>query len=162
MNVLVFEVAGRRFAVPASDVQELVRAVAIVPLPGAPPIVEGVIDLRGTIVAVLDFRARFGLPPDALDPAQQLLILVDGARRVVFRIDRALGLESANDESIAAAAPIAVGSRLVAGVVALADGLAVIHDVRSFLDQSEQSSLEGALRAAAPLALAQAHDAAHR
>ena len=149
MKVIVFEVAGRRFAVPARDVQELVRAVAIVPLPGAPPIVEGVIDLRGTILAVLDVRARFALPSSPLDPTHQLLVLVDGARRVVFRIDRALGLECPTDESIASAAHVSVGSRLVAGVVALAGGLALIHDVRTFLDEGERFSLDGAIGAQA-------------
>lgn len=149
MNVLLFEVAGRRFAVPADDVQELARAVTILPLPGAPAVVEGVIDLRGAILAVLDFRARFALPPKPLDPADQLLVLVDGADRVVFRIDRALGLESPSDGSIADASRLPVGNRLVTGVVTLADGLAFIHDVRAFLDDGERSSLEGALHAQA-------------
>jgi purine-binding chemotaxis protein CheW len=62
LQVLVFEVAGRRYGLPADDVQELLRAVSIVPLPRAPAVVEGVINLRGKVVPVLDVRGRFRLP----------------------------------------------------------------------------------------------------
>src|SRR5262249_18625738 len=69
LDVVVFEVHGRQYALPAGQVRELVRAVALVPLPGAPAVVEGVFNLRGKVVPVLDIRGRFGLPPRALDPA---------------------------------------------------------------------------------------------
>jgi purine-binding chemotaxis protein CheW len=52
MDVLVFEVGGVRCALPAPEVREIVRAVTIVPLPKAPPIVEGLINLRGDLWGV--------------------------------------------------------------------------------------------------------------
>jgi purine-binding chemotaxis protein CheW len=48
MDVLVFQVGGVRYALPAPQVREVVRAVTIVPLPKAPPIIEGLIRSGGS------------------------------------------------------------------------------------------------------------------
>jgi purine-binding chemotaxis protein CheW len=58
-ELLIFEIGASRFGLPSADVREVLRAVTIVPLPGAPPIVEGLINVRGRIVPVLDIRRRF-------------------------------------------------------------------------------------------------------
>ena len=79
--LLTFEIADRRFALPARLVQEVVRAVAFSPLPKSPPIIEGVINYRGTLVPVLGTRQRFGLAPLPLAPDQHLLVAVLGTRR---------------------------------------------------------------------------------
>ena len=50
MDVLVFHLNAQRYGLPVADVQEVVRAVAVAPLPKAPRIVEGVIDVRGRLV----------------------------------------------------------------------------------------------------------------
>src|SRR5436309_14010618 len=71
-EVLIFEVGSQRYGLPAAGVRELVRAVTVTPLPRAPAIVEGVIDLRGTIVPVLDIRARFRLPAKPPEPPHHL------------------------------------------------------------------------------------------
>jgi chemotaxis signal transduction protein len=91
IEILAFEVAGRRFALPAHQVRELVRAVAILPVPDAPSI-EGVIDVRGEIVPVLDVRARYRLPAKGPDSADQLILATAANRMVAIRVDRALGL----------------------------------------------------------------------
>jgi purine-binding chemotaxis protein CheW len=137
-EILVFEIDGRRFALPASSVRELVRAVAIVPLPMAPPIVEGVIDLRGQVVPVVDIRPRLGLEPRPVEPADHLIIARSRGRLVALRVDRAL-------ELVATAAdgrePGAAGSPRVAR---LADGLAPILDPEALWTGPEAEAL-GAL-----------------
>src|SRR5205085_11996004 len=86
-DVLVFEVAGRRFGLPAAAVKEVVRAVALAPLPKAPAVVEGVINLRGTVVPVLDIRGRFRLPQKPLAPSDQLIIARTGPRLAALHVD---------------------------------------------------------------------------
>src|SRR5881296_2430916 len=77
-EVLVFEVGGQKYALPTADVRELVRAVAITPLPAAPAVIEGVVDVRGRVLPVLDVRARFRLPPKALDPSDHFIVASAG------------------------------------------------------------------------------------
>jgi hypothetical protein len=88
--ILVFEIGGRRFGLPAAEVRELLRAVTILPLPLAPDVVEGIINVRGTVVPVLDIRARLRLPAKAAEPSDHLIVVEPGGRPVVLRIDRAL------------------------------------------------------------------------
>ncbi len=71
----MFELDGARFGVPERDVVAISRAVLIAPLPRAPAIVEGVVDLHGAIVPVLDVRARFGLPPLALSASDHFVFV---------------------------------------------------------------------------------------
>jgi purine-binding chemotaxis protein CheW len=148
MDLVVFDVAGLRYALPAGQVAEVVRAVTIVPLPGAPPIVEGVIDVRGSLVPVLDFRARFRLPPKPVAHTDHLLLASVERGLVAIRADRALDLVSVAEADVRDARAIAPGSGLVAGVATLPDGLVVVHDLRAFLDDAEHGALERALVAA--------------
>src|SRR5689334_4506958 len=93
LESLVFTLAAERFALPLRDVHQVLRAVAIRGLPGAPRVVEGVIDLRGELLPVLDLRARFALGQKLLAPSDHLLIAQAGARKVALRVDQVLGLE---------------------------------------------------------------------
>ncbi|MGH7589840.1 MAG: chemotaxis protein CheW [Gemmatimonadales bacterium] len=142
---LVFEVAGRRLALPASALHEVVRAVAITPLPKAPPIVEGVVNVRGTLVPALDIRQRFGLPGVPVAPGQHLLIARAGSRTVALRVDRALDLIAVDKSAIASAARVAPGAEYVAGIAKLPDGVLVIHDLERFLSLDEAADIDAAL-----------------
>ena len=147
-DLLVFALGEHRFALAASSVVEVVRVVAAAALPGAPAIVEGVINARGTLVPVLDIRARFGLRPAAIDADQHLILARAGARLVALRVDRALELMSVPAEAIEPTERVAPGVPLVKGCARLADGLLVIHDLDRFLSLDEGTALDAAFSAA--------------
>src|ERR1051325_3715596 len=149
-HLLTFEVAAKRLALSSECVHEVVRAVAIAALPKAPPVVEGVINLRGTLVPVLDLRQRFTLPSAQLAPEQHLIIAQAGTRLVALRVDRALHLVVVDVDAIESAARIAPGTEYVAGIAKLADGLLVIHDLERFLSLDEGARVDAALAGAAP------------
>lgn len=146
--LLLLALDDRRFALPIGAVRETVPAVAVTPLAGAPGVVEGVIDVRGTATPVLDLRARFGLPPRPVSPDQHLVLALAGERPVALRVDRALDVVAAGD---AATTPAGAGDpamRHLAGVVHLDDGLVLIADLAAFLAQGEAEALDDALAAA--------------
>ena len=139
-EVLAFEVGDRRYALPASRVRELFRAVAIEPLPGAPPIVEGIIDVRGEVVPVLDVRSRFGLPPAPQSPSDILILAWVGSRTVALRVDRVVDLVRLEPEQFDDLRGIVPGVRDLSGVARLADGLLLIQDLRALLADAEGSA----------------------
>lgn len=147
-DLLVFALGEHRFAVPASSVVEVVRVVASAALPGAPAIVEGVINVRGALVPVLDIRARFGVPPISVDPEQHLIIARAGRCTVALRVDRALDLTTVAEDAVEAVERVAPGTPLVAGVARLPDGVLVIHDLDRFLALDEAVQLDAAIGAA--------------
>jgi len=142
---LVFALEAQRFALPAEVVVEVARVVASSPLPGAPEIVEGAINVRGTIVPVLDVRARFGLPAADVDPDQHLILARAGRRVVALRVDHALALVAIPEDAYEPVERVAPGTPLVAGVARLPDGVLVIHDLERFLSLDEGARLDVAV-----------------
>lgn len=150
-GLLTFALEGQVLALPVGTVAETVRAVAVTPLPTAPPIVEGVINVRGRVVPVLDIRQRLGLPSRALDPNQHFIIATAGPRLVALRVDHALDVVTVSAEAIASAALVPVAPHVV-GIATLADGLAVIHDLDRFLALDEARLMDAALESAGGIA----------
>lgn len=149
-DLLTFALGGQTFALAAESVVEVTRLVAVALVPGAPAIVEGVINVRGTLVPVVDVRGRFDIPPVGLDPDQHLIVANAGSRRVALRVDRALDFLSVPDDAVEPVERVAPGgTRLVAGLARLPDGVLVIHDLERFLSLDEARQLDAALGAAA-------------
>lgn len=147
MEVLLVEVEGQRFAIPSADVRELFRCVTVRPLPRPLAIIEGIINVRGTIVPVLDLRARFCLEARAPAHTDHLILAMAGPRPVALRADRAVELVRLAPGEVEDARDLLPGLHTVAGVMKRPEGLVLIHDLRTFLSQAESSSLDEALTA---------------
>jgi len=142
LAVLIFGLAGERCALPARDVREVVRAVLPARLPKAPPIVAGVINLRGELIPVLDVRRRFRLPPRFISPDDHIIVATAGDRVVGFAVDRALELVQIPVAEVHAASEVAAGVEHVAGIARLPDGLLVIYDLDAFFSTDEAFALD--------------------
>lgn len=91
-----FRVGEADYVIPATQVLHLEAYEGATRVPGAPPYVAGLVQVRGRVVAVIDLRARFGFAPAAPGPDRRVVVvqvgsrvaglLVDSAREVV-RID---------------------------------------------------------------------------
>jgi purine-binding chemotaxis protein CheW len=145
VDVLPFELAGHRFGLLVADVHEVLRAVTVSPLPRAPSAVLGVINVRGLLVPVYDVRGRFGLPPRALQLADSLIVVHDGARPAAIVAEWVRGLASVPSERIDACRLQTGDAQYVKGVARLDDGNLIIYDLRAFLTHAEQTELDLAL-----------------
>ncbi len=143
--VVVFELNEHRYALPLTDVREVLAIPAIVPLPKAPTIVEGVVNIRGVVVPVMDIRARFRLPAQPPHPADHLLVARAGARLVALRVDQVLGLELIDPHDTQDAAAITPRTEYLVGVARQRDGLVMLQDLGAFLADAEASDLDDAL-----------------
>ncbi|MBC7790183.1 MAG: chemotaxis protein CheW [Anaerolineae bacterium] len=126
-------------------VREIVRAVAISALPEAPPIVAGVINVRGAIVPVLDMRARFGVEPRQLRPSEHFIIVEGDQRPVALRVDRAVEMAQVEDAEVERVTGVAGATPYVVGALKMPDGLVLIHDPRAFLSEAESIALNTAI-----------------
>jgi purine-binding chemotaxis protein CheW len=145
VQLLVFELETLRIALPVATVQEVVRAVAISPLPQAPPVIEGVINLRGVLVPAFDLRRRFGLPPRPLSPQHHLIFAYAGPRLAALRVDRAVDLIAVAPSDIQSAEEIVPAAGYGAAIARLPDGLIVVHDLERFLSPLEADQVDAAL-----------------
>jgi purine-binding chemotaxis protein CheW len=145
---LIFAVGGRRYGLCARDVRELVRAVAIVALPLAPRWIEGVVNLRGRIVPVIDLRARLGLPAKSIELTDQLIVAHSDDFPVALRIDRADDLMRSEATDVADETGAETHGPGAERVAKLSDGLAPILDLRALLSEDEWEALRQALTGA--------------
>lgn len=87
IELLSFLVGGQDYCVDIMSVREIRGGAKSTPLPHAPPYIRGVINLRGTVLPIMDLSNRLGLPPQT-DAARNVIIVVAiGARTVGLMVD---------------------------------------------------------------------------
>jgi purine-binding chemotaxis protein CheW len=144
VQILVVHVATVRCGFVLDDVIEVLPAVTIAALPGAPDVIGGVIDLRGALVPVLDLRRRLGLPVRARKLDDHVVVCDVGRRRVGIWVDRAEDVLAVAGGDLVPVDGVAQASFLP-GVTRRDDGLMLVYDVRSFLAADEALRLDTAV-----------------
>lgn len=142
-DVLVAVVGDGRFAMDILRVKEVIRPLAIAPVPAAPSFVEGIVELRGAVMPVVDLRRRFGATIAPLSRASRFVILGVRGRVVAAIVDRVAGVFHLDAEDIRA--PDTVGplslSGLVTGVTTLDGGICLIVDPDELLTAGENRAI---------------------
>jgi len=144
-QLVVFTLDNHRYALHLAVVERAVRMVEITPLPKAPEIVSGVINLQGRIVPVLNIRKRFRLPERKTNLSDQLLIARTARRTVALVVDAVCGVSDHATQETVVAPTIVPGLEYVTGVVKLEDGMLFIHNLDRFLSLEEEEALETAI-----------------
>jgi purine-binding chemotaxis protein CheW len=143
--LVLFTLDGQRYALALDGVERALRVVAITPLPAAPAIVLGIIDLAGVVMPVIDLRRRFGLPPRAVRLSDHLIVATAGNRTVALLVDETIGTIEPSAESYAPARTILPRMDLMDGAMKLEDGIVLIHDLARLLSLEEAASIDRAL-----------------
>jgi purine-binding chemotaxis protein CheW len=145
LDLVIFPLGPQRYAIEAARVQEVVRAVAVALLPKAPSIVEGVINVRGRVVPVLDLARRLHHATREAELSDHFVIARATERLVAFRAQGTVTLEHVEPGLIEDARAHAPGAAHVTGIAKLPDGLVFIHDLETFLSVAEAGVLKKAL-----------------
>jgi len=146
MMLLVFTLDDWRCALELSTVERAYRAVAVTPLPDAPDIVLGVINVRGAILPVVNIRRRFRLAEKELTPNDKFIVAHAADRLLVLVVDTVSGVIECPARDMTSASAILPGMAYVEGMARLKDGMVLIHDLARFLSLEEKTALEQALR----------------
>lgn len=141
---VVFLVEGRRYAVRLEEVERVVAAVELVPLPDAPAVVLGVFNLQGTVVPAIDTRRRLRLPGRDPGISDQFLVVLAAGRLLALVADRVQGIVEMPVEAVSPASDVVPELVGVEGVLRLPDGVVVIHDLARFLSAEDGIRLDAA------------------
>jgi purine-binding chemotaxis protein CheW len=143
--LVIFSLSGQRFAFYLEAVERVVRSVEITPLPKAPDIVLGAVNIQGRIVPVMNIRKRFRLPEMEIEPDDCLIIAHTSKRKVAIVADNVTGIREYSEKELIGKDSILPEMEYIEGVIKLEDGLALIHDIDRFLSLEEESVLDKAI-----------------
>lgn len=144
-SMIVFNLDEQRYALRLSAVERIVRIVEITPLPNAPEIVLGVVNVRGQVIPVVNMRKRFLLPDREVTLSDHLIIARTAKRTVALVADAVSGVVEYWEEELAATDRILPDLKYVEGVAKREDGLILIHNLDTFLSLEEEKTLEQAM-----------------
>ncbi|MBB6429797.1 chemotaxis protein CheW [Algisphaera agarilytica] len=141
LQLVSFEIGVEEYAIPILAVQEINRMMPITRVPHSPAAVEGVINLRGRIIPVIDMRKRFGLKPSADEgDARVIVVEVGNVGRVIgFTVDRVHEVLRL-DKTIIDPAPTAgngVKADFICGVGKLEDRLLILIDLERLFTRED-------------------------
>lgn len=156
VSVVVVECAGQQLGLPSRQVEQVRSAVQVTRLSDTPPLVEGVVNLHGEIVPVVDGRRRLGISHRDVRLTDRFVIVRARGRRLVLHVDAAVGVVDVPAADLDEAASLQREAFGCKGISRLRGGLFVVHDMDALLSPPEFLRTERAL-AAASLAAGSAH-----
>ncbi len=142
---IVFILDEQRYALHLSAVDSVVRMVHITPLPNAPDIVLGIVNMQGRVIPVINIRQRFNLPRREIVLTDQLIFAHMKWRPVALVADTVTGVVECSGQSLIPAKEILPECKYLEGVIKFSDGLILIHDLDKFLSLEEEECLDVAL-----------------
>lgn len=88
LAVMAFSLSDEQYALDLADVAEVARTTSITPVPGAPPMLSGVINLRGEIRPVLDLKHLLGMPEGQPGGSGQVILVRQHGNTIGLKVDR--------------------------------------------------------------------------
>ena len=143
-QLVAFVLEDEEFACDINDVREVLLMVKITPLPNALHFVEGVINLRGEVIPVIDLRKRFGLSSVERDDNSRIIIVEVSSKMVGLIVDKVSEVINLPDKQIQDAPEQLTGNRtqLIMGVGKIDSRLLIILNLELILSSDEQIALE--------------------
>ncbi len=145
-QLVVFRMEEQRYALHLAVVERVVRMVDITPLPKAPEIVLGVVNVHGRIIPVVNLRRRFRLSDRHIYLSDHLIIAQTAKRTVSLVVDEVSGVVSCSAQEVITAQKILPGVEHVEGILKLEGDIILIHDLGTSLSLEEEQTLDEALQ----------------
>jgi purine-binding chemotaxis protein CheW len=144
-QLVVFTIGDEEFGVDISQVREIVRLVAITYLPKAPGFIEGVVNLRGQVLAVIDLAKRLGISSKERGETTRIIVVEVADNTVGMTVDsvsEVLRLGSEFVEEVPSLIDTEVPEHFIRGVGKLKDRLLVLLDLKNILTLDEIKHVE--------------------
>jgi purine-binding chemotaxis protein CheW len=141
-QLVVFQLGAELYGVDIARVHEIIRWQTITRVPRSPAFVEGVINLRGKIIPVVDLRRRFGLSDVDNTSASRIVVVEIGDQVVGIIVDSEV--LRVNTSTIEPPSPVVAGieAEYLQGIAKLPERLVILLDLDRILARDERRALE--------------------
>jgi purine-binding chemotaxis protein CheW len=147
IQIVGFRIGREDFGIPIASVHEIVRMMEVTQVPDAPRYIEGVINLRGRIIPVIDLRKRFREAEIVRNKKNRIMVAEVSGRQVGLVVDTASEVLRIPTDQIEAPPNVFGDSDInyVTGVGKMGDRLIILVNLDRIMQHGELKSLEGVL-----------------
>lgn len=132
-QLVIFKLNDQQYALPIQETQEIIRMTSITRVPNTKDYVEGIINLRGNIVPVLNLNKRLGLPVKDYDESTRIIVVEHGGQKVGMIVDDVQEVGRYTDDEIEPPAVAGEDVDYLRGVVKKDDQLWLLLDLSKIL-----------------------------
>lgn len=146
IQLVVFELGDERYGLDIATVYEIIRHQPVTAVPQAPAFVEGVINLRGRIIPVVDLRDRFGMAAGSITKASRIVVCEAAGTRVGLVVDGVSEVLMVPGDAIEATPEVAAGhdAAYLRGIAKLGDRLIILLDLAGLFGDADADALAAA------------------
>lgn len=146
VQLVTFKVGGEEFGLDVFAVHEILRWQGVTPVPRAPAFVEGVLEVRGAVIPVVDLRRRFEVKDFAYDDDTRIVVVEFNGERLGLVVDSVTEVLRAPETSISAPPAYIRGmaAEFLRGIVRLDARLVILLDLERILSSEERIALQTA------------------
>ncbi|TQV75575.1 chemotaxis protein CheW [Aliikangiella marina] len=141
---VTFRLANETYGINVMQVQEVLRFSDIAPVPGAPPYVLGIINLRGNVVTVIDTCQRFGLPPIEITDNTRIVIIETSHQVIGILVDAVAEVVYLKQSEIETTPNVGneESAKFIQGVSHRDNELLILVDLNKLLGEEEWDELD--------------------
>jgi len=144
--IVMFTLDEPLYALYLSAVERVIRSVEIRPLPKAPVIVSGVINLHGEIIPVIDIRKLFRLPLREVGLEDLFIIARTSKRLISLIVDSVTGVSKLTDFKVADSTEVLQFADYLSGITVYENNIILINDLEKFLSLDDEKALDKVLK----------------
>ena len=143
---VTFEVEDKKYALPLSVVDRVIRSVEVTSLPKANSVILGVINIQGKVAPVVNLRKRLGLTIKDIGLNDQFVIARAPKRTVAIVVDSATGLIELNEEAQVRGSEVSDNPECVNKVLKVKEEMILVLDLENLLSREDEKSLDSELK----------------
>lgn len=140
---VTFRLADETYGINVMQVQEVLRYTEVAPVPGAPGYVLGIINLRGSVVTVIDTRQRFGLPATEVSDHSRIVVVEVSGQVIGILVDAVSEVVYLNQSEIEKAPNVGTeeSARFIQGVCHKEKRLLILVALEKIMSEEEWSEI---------------------
>ncbi|MDR3572991.1 MAG: chemotaxis protein CheW [Anaerolineaceae bacterium] len=141
--MVVFELAGELYGVNIAAVESIIKLQAITRMPRSPEFIEGIINLRGKTLAIIDLRKRFSLPAESAKGSSRIIVVNVNNVEVGMIVDGVSEVLTIPQEAIQPTPPLTstVDSAFITAIAKVDQRLVILLDLEKVLSVQEKKDL---------------------